>query len=169
MRKTVMAYGLGYSVLAFCVGTGCVNIRTSDGGNIRSVPVVWCPDYKAEMKVGENQVSGTAFGKTLFGLINWGTYNGTAEFANGSVIQRAAFYDACKKSGADSLIGARYENDKYTWLFSIYTKETITVKGFPAQITGVTPLSVDEAKVYRAERPAELPSVRCKKMFGLFE
>ena len=151
-----------------CAVSGCTSMRSSDGGNVRSVPSVVSPMYKAEMKVGDTQVTGTAYGHTLFGIFSWGTYSGTADYAEGSVIQKAAFYDACKQNGADCIVGARYDIEQYAWPFSIYKKETVVVKGFPGQITGTTLMTPDEVAVQRFanDKPSGLFGKGSNKLLG---
>ena len=148
---------LGLIGLACIAGiTGCTSVNSSDGGNMSIYPKTVGPtdNYRPLYTVDQNKrVSGKAQVNVLFGLFAWGD---DAAFADNASISasdsmwswfsdlfpnakklssQAAFYNACKNAGCDSVVAARYEvkNTNY-WIFAKCEAE---VKGFPAVQTGV--------------------------------
>ena len=136
--------------------TGCTSVNSSDGGNMSIYPKTVGPtdNYRPLYTVDQSKrVSGKAQVNVLFGIFAWGD---DAAFADNASISasdsmwswfsdlfpdakklssQAAFYNACKNAGCDSVVAARYEvkNTNY-WFFAKCEAE---IKGFPAVQTGV--------------------------------
>ncbi len=138
---------------AACVAglTGCINIHSSDGGNMTIYPQTKGPvdNYRPLYTVDNTKrVTGRAQVNVLFGIFTWGDNNSFADnasiagnwfsalFPDGQKLSsQAAFYNACKSANCDAVVAARYEvrSEDY-WVFSKCTAE---VRGFPAVQTSV--------------------------------
>ena len=150
---------LGIAILACLVGCQCAN--SSDGGNLTLHPSTIGPidAYRPLYEVDSTKrVSGSANVNILFGLFAWGDNAGIADnatifpasgifsffsgiFPNAkNLAAKAAFYDACKKAGCDSVVSARYEIKSTNYF--VFSKNEVTVTGFPAVQTGVETVKV---------------------------
>ena len=146
-----------FAFFALIVFNGCVQINSSDGGSMNILPSTVGPTdkYRPLYTVDESKkVTASSDVKNLFWIFTWGSDNAYADNAHisdanlfgllGKIFPflnaketacKAAFYKACKNSGCDSLVAARYECKFEDYL--IFKKMTVEVKGFPAKLSGV--------------------------------
>ena len=146
MKKVVFA---GMAIATGMLITGCTSVNTSDGGGIRKHPVMFQEAYKTVYAPKSVQVEAKAEVLTLFGH-TIGNVTGYADKVNGARgnIEKAAYYNACKEHKADAILAARYEKE-VTSFGTLYRKESCTIKGFPASITGIEKIPVNEFKEYQ--------------------
>ena len=149
MKKlTMMLAVVGFIAL----GSGCVQINSSDAGSMNLHPKTEGPvdGYRPIYEIGKERVSAQSNIKCLFWIFTWGSDNAYADNADATknlfgrifpflnakqTAAQAAFYKACKNSNSDAIVAARYEVTFEDYL--IYKKMNVEIKGFPARVAGV--------------------------------
>ena len=137
-----------FAVVCAVFVCSCTSINSSDAGDLAIYPKtvgptdLYRPLYSIDTKT---RVSGSANVNILFGIFMWGDNAGVADnagirgflawFSPKNLAAKAAFYDACTKAQCDAVVSARYEIT--TKDYFVFKKSKVTVKGFPATLTGV--------------------------------
>ena len=161
MKNLVLSF---FALVCIAVITGCTHVNSSDGGNMTIYPDVMGPtdSYRPIYKVDTTKrVTGEASINVLFGIFTWGAdselfgpWTAAASADNAEIYDwgffnfllpiipnskrlssKAAFYDACKKNNCDSIVAARYEVTKKSYI--VFSKCKAEVKGFPATLSKV--------------------------------
>lgn len=140
MKKVLVLAGAALALM-----TGCISVNNNDGAIPADITVR--KGYIADIDVQDKAASGEATVNCLFGFITWGVseYADDAFVKTGPAIsllknandvaKQGATYNACEKTKADYLLGAKYRLD--TEDYFVFKTVKCTATGYPGTIKGV--------------------------------